>query len=127
MKIENWLSALHKPTRRVKRRGKSRSCESLEVKALLSVTMDFGADDGELEVKSSADDAIVIGASADGTDVLINGESTGVAPAQVRKLEVTGGPLANSIDISAVTDEVFSNLSTIELKGNAGDDTLVGS
>lgn len=126
MKLANWLDNLRKPTKR-KRSRQRPSPESLETRTLLTVITEFDAAIGELEVKSDAGDSIVVSSSVDGSDVLVNGGSTGIDPAAVRKLEIKGGPLANNIDISAVTPAVFTSLRSTELKGNAGNDTLVGS
>lgn len=126
MKIQNWLDCLRKPNRRSRSRAAGTS-ETLETKALLSVTTGFDSSSGELEIRSDAGDDITVAASEDGSDVLVNGESTGVAPSDVISLEVKGGPLANTLDVSAVTEADFTNLESVEVKGNGGDDILIGS
>jgi len=125
MKLNGWLDTLRKTDRRRRRTGSLTSAEVLEAKAMLTVMIEFEA--GELEVSTAGADDIAVSSSADGSDVLVNGNSTGVSPADVSKLEVKGGVGNNIIDVSGVTDAVFTNLLTIELKGAAGDDTLVGS
>lgn len=123
MKMRNWLDGCKQNKRRI--RQKQAQAEKLETRTLLSVTNSFEAATGELEIRSDSDDAIVVTASAN--DVLVNGQSTGVAPADVEKLELKGGPLGNLLDVSGVSRATFTSLTEIELKGNGGDDTLLGS
>lgn len=128
MKLNHWLAQMSSPSRRRRRHvACNKQGEVLENRALLTVITEFDAAIGELEVESNAGDTIVVSSSATGDDVLVNGNSTGLNPADVKKLEVKGGPLANRLDISAVTDEVFTSLVEVEVKGNGGNDTIIGS
>ena len=126
MSLNDWLTRLRKPPRR-SRRHTAAFPQALESRTLLTVFTEFGSENGELEVRSNAGDDITITSSEDGGDVLINGESTGVNPTDVKSLEVRGGKLANRIDLTGVTDEVFTSLDEVEVKGNAGDDVIIGS
>ncbi|HET7845516.1 MAG TPA: CHRD domain-containing protein [Xanthomonadales bacterium] len=83
---------------------------------------------GVLTVTSDAGDAITI--TCPSGNVLVNGANpdTGASGcAALAQLVVNGGPLANDIDISAVTAAAFPALASRNIVANAGDDVVTGS
>ena len=83
---------------------------------------------GTLTVSSDAGDPIEI--TAAGNEVKVNGANPGsgaVSPADITSIVVTGGPLANEIDLSGVTPGAFPSISSVTVDGGAGNDTITGS
>ncbi|NOX53740.1 MAG: hypothetical protein GXP27_04760, partial [Planctomycetes bacterium] len=113
-----------RPARRRRRRVTS-SSERLEDRTLLSVTSTFNPVPAELTITSDAADPIVVAVNSG--EVTVNGQPTGVQAADVRELQVEGGPGANNIDLSAVTPADFPNLHSVEVHGRGGNDTVVGT
>jgi Ca2+-binding RTX toxin-like protein len=114
---------------RRRRTGKPPACaahvETLENRALLSATSAFDAATGELVVQAGKTDAVVI--ASDLASVTLNGTPLGIAPDQVHSLVVLGGSGGNTIDLQAVTADVFVNLTSVLIDGRSGNDTIIGS
>jgi Ca2+-binding RTX toxin-like protein len=85
--------------------------------------------DGRLTVASDGSDSIALGCSAG--KVAVNG----VVPVDLGAVDcstltgifVSGGPGANTIDLSGVHATDFPNVFDVSVNGGAGDDTIVGS
>lgn len=120
------LKRIVTPLRR-RRRSQGAAPESLELRALLSVTHSFDNVTGEFEVSTDADDAITVSAGEAGDDVLVNGAGTGVNPDDVTSLEVSGSHMGNRLDVSAVNGQDFSGLTSVVVRAGGGDDTVTGS
>ena len=84
------------------------AAELMESRTLLSVNSVFSA--GTLSVVSDADDAVAVAASSG--QVTVNGQPIGVAASTVTTLNVTGGPLANQIDLTGVSQSTFTSLNS---------------
>ncbi len=108
--------------------------ERLEERALLSANVLFVT--GELNVSLEGADAVRV--SPFGTNVLVevgnNGgaflpsTSLGVVPsASVQKIVIDGGDQENTVDLSRVLKANFPNLTSIEVRGRNGDDTIIAS
>jgi Ca2+-binding RTX toxin-like protein len=83
---------------------------------------------GVLTVTSTADDAITI--TSAGGNVKVNGADPGggaVASNALTRIEVEGGPGANAIDLTGVTNAGFPNVASVLADGNEGTDTILGS
>lgn len=82
---------------------------------------------GVLTVSSDADDALVIACSAG--SVQLNGAAVAgpVACGAVVRVDATGGPGSNRIDLASMTPADFTSLSGSVLVGGAGADTVLGS
>ena len=114
------ISALRAARRRQPR------LDALEDRTLLAVTSSFMA--GLLTVASDADDGIAV--TLEGDNVQVNGMDPGTGPAaaaDVTMMEINGGPLANIIDLSAVTAAGFPGLVSTTIAGGAGSDTILGT
>lgn len=110
------------------------SAERLEERTLLSANVLFVT--GELNIALESSDAVRVGPF--GTNVLVEvgndggqfrpSTSLGVVPAaSVQKIVVDGGDQENMIDLSRVLKSNFPNLTTIEVRGRNGEDTIIGS
>ena len=99
----------------------------MESRVLLTVTTNFTPGTGQLDVSSDAADAITIGIDGGSGNVTVNASDTGVSPASVQILNVTGGPGTNAIDLSAVTAASFPNLVDVDVDAAGGDDSVIGS
>jgi PASTA domain/RTX calcium-binding nonapeptide repeat (4 copies) len=84
---------------------------------------------GLLSVMSNADDAIAI--TCVGGNVKVNGADPGsgvAACSAIQGIFVSGGPLANEIDLSGVTEADFLNIpGPVGIFGSAGADDITGS
>jgi len=83
---------------------------------------------GTLSVQSDASDRLVI--TCLGGIVKINGNNPGSGPAAcvaIAAIVVSGGPGANTINLSGVELTPFSGLTTVSVDGNDGDDTIAGT
>ena len=102
------------------------SVDRLEERTLLAVTSNFAA--GVLTIASDAGDAITVNQT--NGNVLINNadpDSGTLLATDVTSIDVTGGPLGNAIDLSAVSLTGFANLTAVAVDGGDGDDTIMGS
>jgi Ca2+-binding RTX toxin-like protein len=118
------------PTRNKRRNASAKrrvvSVEQLESRLVLSVSSDVTA--GVLTVTSDAADAISITSS--GGKVQVNGadpDSGEETSASITSIQITGGPGANTIDLSGVTGAVFTGLTTVSVSAGDGGDTITGS
>ena len=82
---------------------------------------------GKLTVTSNAGDAITI--ACDGTNVKVNtlDPAPATACSAITEIEVTGGPQANTINLNGVTAGQFTALTSVQVAGGGGDDTIAGS
>jgi Ca2+-binding RTX toxin-like protein len=83
---------------------------------------------GDLVVTSDAGDPIVI--TDVGGNVKVNGDNPGngtFASSTIDSIVVTGGPDANTIDLSGVNNPPFTALASINVDGGGGNDTITGS
>lgn len=92
-----------------------------------SAAVDASVTGGKLTVTSNAGDAITI--TCDGTNVKVNTLNPGAATAcaAITEIEVTGDAGANNINLTGVTDELFTGLTTVGVDGAGGNDTIAGS
>jgi Ca2+-binding RTX toxin-like protein len=94
-----------------------------------SAAVTSSVSNGFLSVTSNADDAIAI--TCVGGDVKVNGADPGsgaAACSAIQGISVNGGPLANMIDLSGVTQADFLNLfAFVGILGSAGADNITGS
>jgi Ca2+-binding RTX toxin-like protein len=83
--------------------------------------------DGRLSVSSDADDALVVDCSAG--SVRLNGTPVPgpVTCASVLRVEASGGPGANLINLSGMLPNDFTSLLETGIVGGAGTDTVIGS
>jgi Ca2+-binding RTX toxin-like protein len=96
--------------------------------AAASATVTSQVTNGDLVVSSDAGDAIVI--TDVGGNVKINGGDPGngaAASATIDSIVVTGGPDANTIDLSGVNNPPFTALASITVDGGGGNDTITGT
>lgn len=147
MHFQQWLDSVRQrlqsgsrgaSTRRRPERRDNVPSESLEQRALLSVsTLLVG---GELSIYMDGADEVIVRADPSDPDptngaplqVIENGiAATTVGGAnvnQVKSIRVRGGGLANLIDLSAVRANVFTGLTNgIRVDGGDGADTILGS
>jgi Ca2+-binding RTX toxin-like protein len=130
MRFSCWLQSVRglrrqRPQRRRRVMGMSR-IEGLEDRTLLSVVSVFDPVAAELSIDSDAADAIEVTVDDSG-EVAVNGSSTGVLAADVKLLDVEGGPGDNLIDVSAVSVADFAELVDVSVSGGDGSDHLIGS
>lgn len=85
--------------------------------------------DGILTVSgTSGGDSIVV--RCEGGDVTVNGSRPSGGPdacASLRRIEVVVGGGRDDVDLGDVTRSAFGDLRAVVVRGEAGDDTLVGS
>ena len=106
------------------------SVERVEDRSLLSVAALFV--NGELFVGSDGGDSITIRQNANAkVEVLANGVVLGTAPnvltSAVTKIVVKGGDEANVIDLNAVTNATYPNVTSILIDTDDGNDVITGS
>ena len=92
-----------------------------------SAAVTSSVSNGFLSVTSNADDAIAI--TCVGGNVKVNGADPGsgaAACSAIHGISVNGGPLANTIDLSGVTQTDFLN-AFVGISGSAGADSITGS
>jgi hypothetical protein len=82
---------------------------------------------GKLTATSNAGDAITI--ACDGTNVKVNtlDPAPATACSAITEIEVMGGPQANTINLNGVTAAQFTALTSVQVAGGGGDDTIAGS
>lgn len=108
--------------------------ERLEERALLSANVLFVS--GELNVSLEGSDAVRIGPF--GSNVLVEVGNDGgqfrpsasigsVPAASVQKIVIDGGDQENTVDLGRVLKANFPNLTSIEVRGRNGEDTIIGS
>ena len=98
----------------------------LAAAASAAVTSEFFF--GTLSASSDGADAIAV--TCAGGEVKINGADPDTGPAlcaEVNDIAVSGGPGANTLDLDALAQVAFPQLTTVAALGNEGDDTIAGS
>jgi Ca2+-binding RTX toxin-like protein len=82
---------------------------------------------GKLTVTSNAGDTITI--ACDGGNVKVNtlDPTPATACSAVTEIAVSGGPQANTITLTGVTAGLFTALTSVQVAGGGGDDTIAGS
>lgn len=105
--------------------------ERLEQRIVPTLTANFNAMNGTLTVTATAAESIAVtdvsGNVAVNGNVAFGGTGTTTASAAVAKLVIQGGTGANNINLSGVTDTVFTLLSEVSIVGGQGNDVIVGS
>ena len=103
--------------------------DALEDRTLLAVTSTFAS--GVLTLISNAGDSIVVSSSGGNVQTTVNGTpftpTDTIAASTVTMLNVIGGPLANAIDLSAVSASVYTSLTDVHVSGGDGNDVLTGT
>ncbi|MHC4875061.1 MAG: peptidylprolyl isomerase [Planctomycetota bacterium] len=129
--LSRFLDALERGRTRRRRRARTQAAalESLDSRLLLTVMTTFDA--GVLTVTSDASDVISIAANGSG-EVTVNGDNdpamTGpISASAVTAIQVTGGDGDNPIDLSGVTGTDFTSLTSVDIDGGSGADTITGS
>ena len=83
---------------------------------------------GVLTVTSNAGDAITITCAGGNVQVNAGNPGTGAAACNtITAINVTGGPGDNAITLTGVTATDFTNLTSVNVNGGGGHDTLLGS
>lgn len=140
MQFQMWLEALrHRVQKNPQRRESSRRSasrqrpvEALEDRALLSVSSLII--NGELSILSDADDNVTVRTNpVDGVSlqVIENGTPSSTIGStlveNITSINIRGGAGANAIDLSGVTSAEFTNLTSVSVTGNDGNDTILGT
>jgi Ca2+-binding RTX toxin-like protein len=138
MHFHSWLEAIRNRNRRRKQTRPrpadvcQQPTESLERRTLLSVSSLII--NGELSIISDADDSIAIRVNPfDLTtlQVLENGTSAttvgNVQVADITSININAGAGNNLIDLSGVDSNTFINLTSVSVRGNDGNDTIIGT
>ena len=113
--------------------GKGMVSREFSVGSASTAIVAFDATTGTLNVDAVSSSRIRISSSDGQVNVTVNGNSvtsSGTARLTadaVRSIIVTGSSEDDSINLSGVTPESFPALSSVELHGLGGDDTIVGS
>ena len=96
---------------------------------LASAAVTSAVNGGALSASSDAADPIAI--TCVGGNVKVNGGNPGggadVACNTITSITVTGGPGANLLDLSGVTDQTFPAVAAVTVSGGEGDDTILGT
>jgi Ca2+-binding RTX toxin-like protein len=96
---------------------------------LASAAVTSAVNGGALTASSDAADPIAI--TCVGGNVKVNGGNPGggadVACNTITSITVTGGPGANLLDLSGVTDQTFPAVAAVTVSGGEGDDTILGT
>lgn len=139
MQFHSWLDAVRKRirvqqqrTRRKARRGQNRHTETLETRALLSVsTLLVGT---ELSIVADDNDSITVRpdpVNPTRVQVVENGLASntvnGVQVTDIQSISIRGGSGPNLIDLSQVSVTSFPNVTSVVINGGDGDDTIFGS
>ena len=93
-----------------------------------TVTSSFNA--GTLSVASDGADSITVSCTGAGGNVVVNSGNPGTGPVAcsvVTQLTVTGGPGANTIDVTGASTSLYPALTSRTINSGAGADIIIGS
>jgi Ca2+-binding RTX toxin-like protein len=102
---------------------------ALAFPGIANATVNSAVNGTALTVTSTADDPITVISDAQG-HVKVNNADPGTGEFDaglLTSITVTGGPGANTIDLSGVTANAFSKVTAVTANGGAGNDTITGS
>lgn len=134
MLFKSWLQSFGRKQRRARTTGyttTAAAAERMEDRSLLSVAALFV--NGELFVSSDGGDSIAIrqDSTTSRVQVFANGSLLGTAPniatSLVTSIVVKGGDDANVVDLSQVTNTTYPSLTSVQVDGGNGNDTITGS
>jgi Ca2+-binding RTX toxin-like protein len=135
---KSWFANWRTSERRSQRRSAplATNVELMEVRQLLAASALFIPASGELNVQLGSQENVRISAPQGAVLIEISTGSGPYAPlsstgtilaANVRSLVILGGDEANTIDLNGVTASAFSSLTSIQVDGANGHDTIIGS
>lgn len=135
--LAGFRASLRHAARRRTRRARTVPAlvQTLETRAVLSVTSVFTAATGALVITSDSSDPLAVAADGSGNVTLngtaltasVDGLPGSVAAASVQSLTVNGGPGNNNISLAGVTSTDFTALTSVSASGGAGRDSITGS